>query len=141
MNQEQKSENEKKKKYLNRYRESVKREKYILEEIQRLRADKIFPSIANDGMPKGNKSSDLSDFMVLLDEEIERLKRERLEKVRAYSEISEKIRNMKNENEKEVLTLRYIKGAKWEEICLEMGYSWRQIHYIHSKALCNIKIA
>ena len=47
------TENEKKKTYLKSYRESVKREQEILEEIQRLRMDKMFPSVANDGMPKG----------------------------------------------------------------------------------------
>lgn len=139
MNQEQKTENDIKKEYLNRYLQSVKREKYILEEIQRLRADKMFPSVVNDGMPKGNRSSDLSDFMVLLDEEIEKLKKERLEKVRTYSEISDRIRAVKNENEREVLTLRYIKGLKWEEICIEMNYGWTHIHNIHSSALRNFK--
>ncbi len=40
--------------YLKSYRKSVKREQEILEEIQRLRMDKMFPSVANnDGMPKG----------------------------------------------------------------------------------------
>lgn len=135
-----KTENDIKKEYLNRYLKSVKREKYILEEIQRLREDKMFPSIVNDGMPKGNKCSDLSDFAVILDEEIEKLKKERLEKVRAYSEISKNIRRMENDNEREMLTLRYIKGLKWEEICVEMGYSWKHVHRIHSSALNNFKM-
>ena len=135
-----KTENDIKKEYLNRYLKSTKREKYILEEIQRLREDKMFPSIVNDGMPKGNKCSDLSDFAVILDEEIEKLKEERLEKVRAYSEISKNIRRMENDNEREVLTLRYIKGLKWEEICVEMGYSWKHVHRIHSSALNNFKM-
>lgn len=140
MEKEFKTENDIKKEYLNQYQKSVRREKYILDEIQRLRADKMFPSVANDGMPKGNKSSDLSDFMVLLDEEIEKLKNERLEKVKKYSDISRKIKAMENDNEKEVLTLRYINGLKWEEICLRMQYSWQHIHRIHAKALENFKM-
>lgn len=134
------TENDIKKEYLNRYLKFAKREKYILEEIQRLREDKMFPSIVNDGMPKGNKCSDLSDFAVILDEEIEKLKEERLEKARAYSEISKNIRRMENDNEREVLTLRYIKGLKWEEICVEMGYSWKHVHRIHSSSLNNFKM-
>lgn len=140
MEKEFKTENDIKKEYLNQYQKSVRREKYILDEIQRLRADKMFPSVVNDGMPKGNKSSDLSDFMVLLDEEIEKLKNERLEKVKRYSDISKKIKDMENDNEKEVLTLRYINGLKWEEICLRMQYSWQHIHRIHAKALENFKM-
>lgn len=140
MEKEFKTENDIKKEYLNQYQKSVRREKYILDEIQRLRADKMFPSVVNDGMPKGNKSSDLSDFMVLLDEEIEKLKSERLEKVKRYSDISRRIKAMENDNEKEVLTLRYINGLKWEEICLRMQYSWQHIHRIHAKALENFKM-
>lgn len=140
MEKEFKTENDIKKEYLNQYQKSVRREKYILDEIQRLRADKMFPSVVNDGMPKGNKSSDLSDFMVLLDEEIEKLKSERLEKVKRYSDISRKIKAMENDNEKEVLTLRYINGLKWEEICIRMNYSWKQIHRIHSSALSNFNM-
>lgn len=58
----------------------MKREKDILDEIQRLRADKMFPAVANDGMPKGSNQSDLSDYIAILDEQIELLKVERLEK-------------------------------------------------------------
>ena len=40
-------ENEKKKEYLKSYQRAVKRERDILEEIKRLRADKMFPSAVN----------------------------------------------------------------------------------------------
>ena len=56
-------ENEEKKEYLRSYRRAVKREKDILDEIQRLRTDKMFPSVVNDGMPRGSSQSDLSDYM------------------------------------------------------------------------------
>ena len=69
-------ENEKKKEYLKSYQRAVKRERDILEEIKRLRADKMFPSVVNDGMPKGSSQSDLSDYIAILDEQIEILKKE-----------------------------------------------------------------
>jgi DNA-directed RNA polymerase specialized sigma subunit len=47
---------------------------------------------------------------------------------------------MEDENEKDVLTYRYLRGMKWEDIAVKMGYSWRRIHYIHSKALENFRI-
>lgn len=84
METEIQKENEEKKEYLKSYRRAVKREKDILDEIQRLRADKMFPSVANDGMPKGSSQSDLSDYIAILDEQIELLKVERLEKARCY---------------------------------------------------------
>lgn len=134
------TENEKKKIYLRSYQEAVKREQEILEEIQRLRMDKMFPSADNDGMPKGSSQSDLSDYIVILDKQIQLLKKERLEKIKLYQAIESKIRIMKNEDEQRVLRLRYIKGLKWEEVVAQMGYSWKQAHRIHSNALNNFKM-
>lgn len=134
--------NEQKKEYLRSYRAAVKREERILEDIQELRASKAFPAaISYDGMPKGSNQSDLSDYIETLDRMIENLKAERLKKIRRREKIEKLIKDMQDDNEREVLRLRYIDGKKWEEICIEMGYSWRQIHYIHSRALYNLKIA
>lgn len=133
-------ENEKKKEYLKSYRRAVKREQDILEEIQRLRLDKMFPSVVNDGMPHGSSHSDLSDYMAIMDEQIELLKEERLEKMRCYERIEMQIRQMENEDEQEVLRLRYILGMKWEEVALKMNYSWKWVHKIHGRALQNFEI-
>ena len=133
-------ENEQKKEYLKSYRRAIKREQDILDEIQRLRLDKMFPSVVNDGVPHGSSHSDLSDYVAILDEQIELLKKERLEKVRYYQKIERQIRQMENEDEQEVLRLRYILGLKWEEVAVKMGYSWKQTHRIHSSALQNFKM-
>lgn len=134
------TENDKKKEFLRRYRECERREQEILEEIQRLRADKMFPSSVNDGMPKGSQQSDLSDYMVLLDEQIDRLKQERLEKARTREQIDLAIRQMENPDEQRVLRLRYLWGLKWEEVAVKMSYSWKQIHRLHSSALDNFEM-
>ena len=133
-------ENEQKKEYLKSYRRAIKREQDILDEIQRLRLDKMFPSMIDDGMPHGSSHSDLSDYVAILDEQIELLKKERLEKVRCYQKIERQIRQMENEDEQEVLRLRYILGMKWEEVAVKMDYSWKQTHRIHSSALQNFKM-
>lgn len=133
-------ENEEKKEYLKSYCRAVKREQDILKEIQRLRLDKMFPSVINDGMPHGSSQSDLSDYIAILDEQIELLKEERLEKAKCYKQIEDRIRKMKNEDEQGVLRLRYIQGLKWEDVAEEMRYSWKQIHRIHSAALQNFKM-
>ena len=133
-------ENEQKKEYLKSYRQAIKREQDILDEIQRLRLDKMFPSVVNDGMPHGSSHSDLSDYAAILDEQIDLLKEERLEKVRCYQKIERQISQMENEDEQEALRLRYILGMKWEEVAVKMGYSWKQTHRIHSSALKNFKM-
>ena len=133
-------ENEQKKEYLKSYRRAIKREQDILDEIQRLRLDKMFPSVVNDGMPHGSSHSDLSDYAAILDEQIDFLKEERLEKAKYYKKIERQISQMENEDEQEVLRLRYILGMKWEEVAVKMGDSWKQTHRIHSSALKNFKM-
>lgn len=41
--------------------------------------------------------------------------------------------------ERQLVRLHYIDGLKWEQVCLEMDYSWRQVHRIHSNALNKLK--
>lgn len=135
------TENEKKKEFLRRYRKAVRREQEILEEIQRLRADKMFPSVCNDGMPRGSSQTDLSDYMAEIDAAIEDLKKERLEKIKIYREIEMRIRCMKDEDEQEVLRMRYIKGTKWEDIAEKMNYSYSGTLKLHGRALTDIEIA
>lgn len=38
-----------------------------------------------------------------------------------------------------LMRYRYIDGRKWEEICVLMSYSWRQVHRIHSDALITLR--
>ena len=49
-----KKENEAKKEYLMRYRDAVRSEKQIDEEIKQLRLDTMMPAVVNDGMPHGS---------------------------------------------------------------------------------------
>lgn len=133
-------ENEEKKEYLKSYRREIRREKDILDEIQRLRSDKMFPSVVNDGMPRGSNQSDLSDYIAILDEQIELLKAERLEKARCYQKIERQIKKMENENEREILRLRYIQGLKWHEVENKMGFSREWTLKLHGRALRNFKM-
>lgn len=134
------TENEKKKEFLKRYQKAVRREQEILDEIQRLRADKMFPSVCNDGMPRGSSQTDLSDYVAEIDAAIEDLKEERLEKIKIYRGIEMRIRRMKNEDEQEVLRLKYIKGMNLETVAEKMDYSYRTVLDIHGKALKNFEI-
>ncbi len=135
------TENEKKKEFLKRYQKAVRREQDILDEIQRLRADKMFPSVCNDGMPRGSSQTDLSDYIAEIDAAIEDLKEERLEKIKIYREIEMRIRCMKDEDEQEVLRMRYIKGMKWEDIAEKINYSYSGTLKLHGRALTDIEIA
>ena len=135
MDEKELTENEKKKEYLKSYKKALRREQRILDEIQCLHLDKMFPSIVQDGMPHGSSQEDLSEYAATLDEMIEDLKKERLEKVKIRKKIEKSIRNLEDEDEQEVLRLRYISGLKWEEVAVEMNLTRRRVTQIHGKAL------
>ena len=51
--------------------------------------------------------------------------------------IENKITDMEDGIECDILRKRYLEDKKWEEICVEIGYSWMQTHRLHSNALKN----
>lgn len=61
------------------------------------------------------------------------------ELVRIKSEIFDAVSQLKDWRQREVLMSRYIRMKKWEEIALEMNYSYMQITRIHGEALSEIK--
>lgn len=140
METSKKEENHIKITWLNRYRKAVREEQLILDEIQRLRESRMFPSLVLDGMPHGSDHSDLSVYAVMVDEQMEKLKEWQLEKVRLYESISDRIRRVEDDNQRALLMCRYIKGMRWEDVASELGYTWRWTHKLHSKALDAIDI-
>ncbi len=132
--------NEEKKKYLNGYCYSKKRECRLEQQIADLREQKMNPSIQIDGMPKGNGCSDLSGYAARLDALIRQLEQEREMAVKEYEEIHTQIHKMQDETEREVLIRRYLLGETWEQIAVEMSYNYRWVLRIHGKALKNFEI-
>lgn len=126
-----------KKEYLMSYRNIKNRERRICNEIQRLQSDKIVPDAAGWDPPEDTRICDLPDYCLLLRDEVNKLQQERLDKIRMYRDIEERIRQMPCENEKEVLRLRYLTGMSWEDVAEEMSYSCQHIHRIHALALKN----
>lgn len=63
----EKEKNEKKKEYLNRYKNAVKKYNSLQEQEERIRAEMGPGAIEYSGMPKAHKKTDLSDYMVRLE--------------------------------------------------------------------------
>ena len=135
-----KKENEAKKEYLMRYRDAVRSEKQIEEEITRLRLDTMMPAVVNDGMPHGSGIGDLSGYAAAMDRLMNDLKEQLEKRITIRREITQKIEKMPNETEKMVLRYRYIHLLKWEEIVVKMCYSWKGIHKVHGRALQHFKM-
>lgn len=140
MDQTLKTENEQKKRYLKSYKESIKAVKIITDEIEQLRLDKVSPTVINDGMPHSSNCNDLSAYAAKLDELETQLHKERFKRISIYSDIIKQIEEMENETEKNVLRLKYIRCLNWEEVAVEMGYSWQHIHKLHGSALKNFNM-
>lgn len=137
---EHKTENEKKKEYLWRYRKTVRAIERIRAELEEIRDMKRGISVVNDGMPHGSGGEDLSGYAAKLDALERSLISERCRRVKCYTEITEALEGIKNENEKDVLFYRYIKGMEWWEIAEKMNCCERQVYRFHGKALGHLNI-
>ena len=98
------------------------------------------PSLTMSDMPGAHNQKDLSDYIVRQDKIVSQIIKARKDAIECFTEVQQSIEQLEDENEKIVLTLRYLRNYKWERICVEIGYSWIQTHRIHAKALQNIKI-
>lgn len=133
-------ENERKKEYLDGYQKYKRQIERLNEELAELRINKMLPSVLQDGMPHSSNTSDLSGYAAQVDNLERKIIKARYQKVNSLKEIRDKIERLNDENEKDVLFYRYIKGMKWEEIAVKMMYTYRNVTKIHGRALKNFKI-
>lgn len=124
---------------LNLYRDLELERAQVRQELDRVEASMDGPGGSNmDGMPRGSGTGDpvlaiVSQHMELKDKYLQLLG----ELSRAQAEIEDLI-NVLPPRDRVLMRLRYIQGLQWEEVCLAVGYSWRQTHRTHSKALDTI---
>lgn len=50
-------------------------------------------------------------------------------------EIIQATEKLEDVNQRALLIERYVNGKTWERICVDMKYSWKQVHRIHGAAL------
>jgi len=138
--QRRQQENEEKKAYLQSYKQFKQKGKRLAEQLEELRLGEMLPSLVTSDMPSAHNKRDLSDYMVKYDKLVSQIIKARKDAVERFTEVQQQIEKMPDENEKTVLTLRYLRNYSWEKICVEMDYSWRQVHRFHARALSNFKI-
>lgn len=78
--------------------------------------------------------------MAKVDELEKKILKKKYNRLQKQQEIRNRIEKMEDENEKDVLTYRYLRGMKWEEIAIKMEYTYRNIIKIHGRALSNFTI-
>lgn len=129
----------KKRECLNAYRQAEKHQKIILEKIQKLRLDKMFPSIQNDDIPHGHNQSDLSDYAAnLYDYETD------LKIAMDYSDLIkreiERAARKLQKNENLYIICKYIEFLSTYEIETIIGVKRRRLYDIEKSAIENIEI-
>lgn len=93
-----------------------------------------------DGMPRNGSGagSEVEAVAVRRAELLERFRQKEAACSAAMAEIENAIEVLAP-RERTLIRLHYIQGLTWEEVCVAMTYSWRQVHRIHAKALEALK--
>ena len=119
--------------------QAIKREAEQLEQqIEELEARMYAPKTQQlTGMPSAGSPSPGSAIEAMTVKHLELVERYRAKLAQLAAEqleIEEAIEALDG-TERMLLRYRYIDGLTWEEVCVRLCYSWRQTHYIHAKAL------
>ena len=121
------------KQWLNRARR-IDREIRALEEVissTRKRLESVTQSYSGDG---AQSSKDPHKFDRLV--ELESLVNEKIdEQIQIKTEILEAISQVRDRRQRIVLTEYYLNMKTWEQVAVEINYSWRQVMNIHGRAL------
>ncbi len=83
----------------------------------------------------GGQGEDLSEKVAKLSEYMEKRNRQWDELIIAKTNIRIKIDNVSDYVLRTVLVEYYILQNTWEEVSVHIGYSWKQTHRLHAKAL------
>lgn len=130
-----------KKEYLRGYEKAVRQMERSELRIREIRLCGAYPPIVIDGMPHAHNGSDLSSYVALLERAEKEYMKHRYRRIKKCKEITDRIEELENEDEKDILMYRYIKLMGWDEICEGMGIAERQVYRIHSRALKNFKMS
>lgn len=95
-----------------------------------------FKSPRMDGMPSGNgqPGNPVESAAIKHQDLLARYEAKAAALDEALTEIEKAIDTLSS-RERTLIRLYYAQGLTWEEVCVAMNYSWRQIHRIHSGAL------
>lgn len=135
-------ENEVKKEYLCQYIRAKKRIDNLKNQLLSLQeVEQSAKSQQLSDMPKGScHNGDLSDLMVRVEQLRGKIRNEIKESIKTRTMIEESIFELQNEDEVNVLRMRYIEAMEWKEIEVKLDFSRTKIYNIHGNALKNIVI-
>lgn len=126
---------------LKEYIETKREIKIIEEKIEYLESKKTsIKSIIIDDMPKPEPEQDrLGQLLGEIEELIDIYNEKQSNLIKQQMKIEKCIDKLDNALERNIMRLRYLESMKWEKICVEVNYSWENVHRIHRKILSKIK--
>ncbi len=124
------------KKKLHSYRDLLAEYEQIKLELEKVEAFMTAPRGSNlDGMPRSPGGSDPILGVVSHHITLQEKYKAQLYKLAASQAEIENLIDGLEPGERRLMRCRYIDGMAWEEVCVRIGYSWRQTHNIHAKIL------
>lgn len=84
------------------------------------------------GGEPGDKLAAYAEVSLEADQQIEKLEQTR-------AEILQVIGQVEDNTLATLLTEYYVNDKTWEEVAVQMQYSWRQVMRLHGQALCEIR--
>ena len=124
------------KKQLHSYRDLKAEYDQIALELEKVEALMTGPKGTNwDAMPRGSSTGDPVLSAVAQHLALQERYRFQLVKLAAAQALIEDMIESLEPGERKLMRCRYIDGLTWEEVCVAIGYSWRQTHNIHGRIL------
>ena len=121
---------------LRNYQKLKKEQKQLRAQLKELEAALYYPKIPHlTDMPKGGHDGNPQENMAIRHIELQAFYNAKIAELEAEQLEIEKAINSLDGTERMILRYKYLDGLKWEEVCVEMGYCWTQIHEHHGRAL------
>ena len=121
---------------LHSYRDLLAEYNQIKDELAKVEAFMEAPRTSNlDGMPRSPGGGDPILGVVSHHIELQERYKAQLHRLAAAQQEIENLIEALEPGERRLMRCRYIDGMTWEEVCVAIGYSWRQTHNIHSRIL------
>ena len=127
--------------YLYRYRDAVRREKTIADEIEALRAEAARVTQALTGMPGGWDGQAIPRAVERILDAQQRLAAEAARCAAARAEVRAAIDTVPDPLRRDILTRRYILCQRWERIAVDNNFTLRRVLQIHHKTVEVMEIA
>lgn len=125
---------------LRNYQNIKKEREQLRHQLEEIEAALYYPKIQRlDAMPGGHTEGNPQEALAIHHIELQERYKAKMEELAAEQLAIEAAIEPLEPTARMLMRHRYLEGLKWEEVCIRMNYSWRQIHNIHGEALKQLR--